>query len=425
MAFFDRAAEYSPYLAVAAGGALFLVKTVDKHIARSLFSKQGRGEFAVLGRAVAAIEGLQGAKAVTNRVFVDVGANIGTTTIPALRSHGFSTALAIEPEPENFQVLRLNILLNGLEEQVISLPVAVSNKVGRSELVVNRERGGKHRIATALTKLNRKESGPETTIVTVETVTLDHLVEAGVIDPEDTGLLWMDAEAHEGHILEGASRLLERGTPLVLEWNPSNLDRVSGRDKIQRAVAENYTHFACMQRNREPEQPNYPLEGVDHLSEYAERFLGTSGSPKTDILVLRLEHDRAPGSKSLDAVLKRSPADGPAPDGLGIAIARPAAADANIAAMAQGDRQKPEKPRKAERPTKAERRMARQAKQARRAGAAPPSIPEDMLPEERVEQRLARLEEAVAAQAERSEELLAKVDELLQESAGTSEPSAR
>src|SRR4051795_9196826 len=83
LAYFDRAGEFTPYLATAAGGALFLVKTEDKHIGRSLFAKQARGEFSVLNRAVGAIKGVMGPEAITHRSFVDVGANIGTTTIAA------------------------------------------------------------------------------------------------------------------------------------------------------------------------------------------------------------------------------------------------------------------------------------------------------------------------------------------------------
>ena len=244
LAYFDRADQYTPYLATkVAGGAQFLVKTEDKHIGRSLFSKQARGELAALDRAVAAIEGLLGPDAITSRSFVDVGANIGTTTIPALLSHGFAAAVAIEPEPENVRVLRLNVLLNDLEDRVTTLAVAASNEVGQSELVVDRSRGGKHWIATDRSKL-RKKNLAENEILTVETVTLDQLVETGVIDAERIGLLWMDAEAHEGHILEGGLSLLARGVPLVLEWNPVILDRVGDRGKIERAVADGYTHFA-------------------------------------------------------------------------------------------------------------------------------------------------------------------------------------
>jgi hypothetical protein len=68
--------------------------------------------------------------------------------------------------------------------------------------------------------------------------------------------------------------------------------------------------------------------------------------------------------------------------------------------------------------TKAERKRAR----AGRKGAGGPAttaepVAEDASAEERIEWRLARIEEAVAAQSERSEELLERVNELLQETA--------
>lgn len=304
--YFDRADGYTEYLATSAGGAQFLVKTEDKHIGRSLFAKQGRGELTVLSRAVGAVAGLYGSEAIAHRAFVDVGANIGTTTIPAIRSHGFDRALAIEPEPENFRVLRMNVLLNDLEERVVSLPVAVSNAVGHSELVVNLGRGGKHWIATDRSKLKKKDSGSDTAILEVETVTLDHLVERGTIDPDATGMLWMDAEAHEGHILEGATSLLERGTPLVIEWNPTNLDRAGDRGKVQQALSDNYTHFAGMHRDPGRNGPGFPLQPVARLPEYAERFLDPEvPANKTDILALRLEPRQAEGVDALDTIVKQ------------------------------------------------------------------------------------------------------------------------
>jgi hypothetical protein len=131
-----------------------------------------------------------------------------------------------------------------------------------------------------------------------------------VIEPERTGLVWMDAEAHEGHILQGASSLLRRGIPLVLEWNPVILDRVGDRGKLERAVAEGYTHFAGLHRDSDPSGANFPLQTVDRLPAYAERFLDRSrGLTKTDILVLRLEPDTAAGVEDLDAFVRPSPGE--------------------------------------------------------------------------------------------------------------------
>jgi FkbM family methyltransferase len=304
--YFDRAGGYTPYLATEAGGALFLVRTEDKHIGRSLFSKRGRGELGVLARAVAAVSGVLGQDAIAGSTFLDVGANIGTTTVPALRVHAFGSAVAIEPEPENVLLLRLNVLLNDLESRVTVLPLAASSEVGSSDLVVNRSRGGKHWIASDPGKLGPKRRADDT-LLTVETVTLDHLVETGVLDPERTGLVWMDAEAHEGHILQGASSLLARGIPLVLEWNPLILDRVGDRGMLERAVAAEYTHFAALHRSHDPGGPRFPLQPVDTLPAYAERFLDRArGLTKTDILVMRLIPEQAAALPGLDAFIEPS-----------------------------------------------------------------------------------------------------------------------
>jgi FkbM family methyltransferase len=304
LAYFDRAAEYTPYLATRAGPGLFLVKTEDRHIARALFGKQTRGDLDVLARASAAVRGLFGDH-LAQRTFVDVGANIGTTTIPAVLSAGFRSAVAIEPEPDNVGVLRLNVLLNNLEDRITVLPVAVSDTVGESELVITRERGGKHWLAADPAALGRKRSGRHGATVAVKTVTIDHLVETGAIDADRTGLLWIDAEAHEGHILAGALALLKRGTPLVLEWNPSNLDRIGDRGRLQDAVTEHYTHFADLHRNPNPNRPSFPLQTADRLHAYAERFLDPENFlNKTDILVLRLTEEQAAGVRSLDEFIR-------------------------------------------------------------------------------------------------------------------------
>jgi len=155
LAYFDEAAHYTPYVATQAGDALFLVKTEDKHIARSLFGKQSRGELAVLGRAAAAVRGLFGDAHVAERMFVDVGANIGTTSIPAVLSEGFASAVAIEPEPENVRVLRLNVLLNDLDERIT---VAAGGGVGRRGRVGARGHAGPRRQALASRQPNHSRA---------------------------------------------------------------------------------------------------------------------------------------------------------------------------------------------------------------------------------------------------------------------------
>jgi len=308
-AFYDQAEAFTPFLGATTSDGVFIVRTRDKHIGRSLFAKQARGEMNVLARAVKTLGALYGSDAVLGKQFIDVGANIGTTTVPALLQHGFSHALALEPENENYVSLRVNALLNGLEGRIVAVCKAASNRIGTSELIVNPEQGGKHWIATDQRKKARLRSHEE--VVEVETITLDRLAEEGAFDPDRTGMLWIDAQAHEGHIIEGATCLTSRGVPIVLEWDPKALDRMGDRGKLHEIAEREYSHFAGMRADPIGEGPKFWLRPVAELHDYAERFLDrSSGQRLTDLMLVRLAEDELPGDQQagqidLSSVLTR------------------------------------------------------------------------------------------------------------------------
>jgi FkbM family methyltransferase len=162
-----------------------------------------------LAKAIARLAEL-GASIPVEPVFVDVGANIGTTTVRALRRHGFASGVALEPSPDNFRLLRLNLTANGLESVVQALPVAAGDRPGTVTLDVANANHGAHRVAAQVS----------TDGVTVESVTLDGLVESGIVDPSQAGLLWIDAPGSESGALLGATRLLEAGVPVVVSIRP-------------------------------------------------------------------------------------------------------------------------------------------------------------------------------------------------------------
>src|SRR4051812_15763589 len=205
-AFFEAARPHSPYLGVVTGEGRFVMPTGER-LGRGLFSKRGRPEFRVLARAAAIIEALLGQKAVVGRQFVDVGANIGTSTIPALLVHRFGSAVACEPGGDNFRVLRANIALNELDERVRSVRVAVSDRAGSVNLVAVEGDNEKSWIALKAAQIRRFEKSREreaaeqgqdvrelapVTVSKVKAVTLDDLVEQAVIDLKRAGLLWID-----------------------------------------------------------------------------------------------------------------------------------------------------------------------------------------------------------------------------------------
>jgi FkbM family methyltransferase len=182
----------------------------DDKIGRGLVKRGARPEFSTLARAVE----LTGASG----LFLDVGANIGTTCIAAVRLHRFERAVALEPHPDNCLLLRRNALLNDVEVDVVE--AAASSRAGVESLSIHPTNSGGHKLGPV---------GARRTIP-VRTTTLDSLA----LEP---GLIWIDVQGGEGRVLEGARETLRSRPPIVLELYPRKLGE--GLETI-REVARDY-----------------------------------------------------------------------------------------------------------------------------------------------------------------------------------------
>lgn len=195
----------APYL-VAGEQELFVVSTRDRVIGRELFL-HGQFDFHKLEAALKIIarEGQP-----LPHHLIDVGANIGSIVIPALKRGLMDTATAIEPHPENLRLLHTNLALNGLTELVEVLGIAVGNTASTTlRLHESETNSGNHSIS---------DEG-----IAVPAERLDDLG----INPE-RALLWMDIEGYEGHALQGSENLIAAGAPIVSEFNPTYLRESGG-----------------------------------------------------------------------------------------------------------------------------------------------------------------------------------------------------
>ncbi|MGE5272765.1 MAG: FkbM family methyltransferase [Verrucomicrobiota bacterium] len=204
-----------------------------------------------------------GAGRPSDPVFVDVGANIGTTTVSALRRFGFASAVALEPSPENFRGLRLNLVANDVEERVTALHVAAATHEGTRPLDTDRRHSGGHRLARKGKAEKAKEGRVE-----VRVVTLDGLVQEGIVDPGRVGLLWVDAAGDEGKVICGATRLLERGVPIVAALRPRRMKPDARTALIAALEGYRFVDTAGL-------HPGATAHGVDELEE------ALAGGPRT------------------------------------------------------------------------------------------------------------------------------------------------
>ena len=162
------------------------------------------------------------------KTIYDIGANIGTICIPAIKRGLIENAFAVEPEKKNFELLKLNISLNNLEDKIVSHNYALSNKDDEFvEMEIAPDNYGDHRIKN---KVNFNIHGEEDRkTVKVKTKKFDTLFKN--VNPLNN-LVWMDTQGYEPVILSGANNLINSKTPLVLEFWPYALKRAGLWEKM-------------------------------------------------------------------------------------------------------------------------------------------------------------------------------------------------
>lgn len=231
-------------LALVQKHATFLVSTDDSIIGRSVY-ETGNHDYFKLTRALRFLQ------KTSVKCLLDVGANIGTICIPAVVDGLTERAIAVEPDPLNFNLLRVNSVLNNVDDLITCVRAAAGHT--SEPLLLNKSsiNHGDHR--TVRGNVSASEGGEN--LIKVDAFSLDELY------PERSGqdLLWIDVQGFEVDVLRGAAGLLETGMPIVLEFCPSDLFRYADLNELLEALSD-YTHFADLGREEVHWRPLSELE---------------------------------------------------------------------------------------------------------------------------------------------------------------------
>lgn len=251
------------------GKEVFLVSSSDQVIGRSIFSS-GAYDFDKFERSLSLLD-----KTFQKTLLVDIGANIGTICIPAIKRNIFERAIAIEPEPYNFSLLQSNIIINGLTNRIAAHNSALGSKDGEEiafELSENNYGDHRIRVSSSIGLLNEAKRN----VIRVKSERFDELV--GEVDPSDT-LIWIDTQGFEGFVLAGANRAIQRKPPLVIEFWPYGMNRSGAYGPLKQAIiGAGYRVFYDLSLDGPPTQMSG--EALDGLF----RRLGDDGA-FTDLLI--------------------------------------------------------------------------------------------------------------------------------------------
>ena len=197
---------------VTVNGIKYVFPTNDWIIGRSLYIN-GRWDDEFLQAAVDLLAERGRKLSFEEGVFVDVGANIGTTTIQALTRYGARRAVAVEPSPECLPYLYSNIAANRLSGHCDIIEAAVSDVSGEVAFRAGKDNSGGGEVTWS----------DDAHDYTVRSQTLDDIISSLGIGLDELSLVWVDAEGHEYRILNGARNIITTGIPIVLEFWPQRL----------------------------------------------------------------------------------------------------------------------------------------------------------------------------------------------------------
>jgi FkbM family methyltransferase len=139
-------------------------------------------------------------------VIIDIGGNIGASSIYFLRGMPSATLYVYEPEPLNFELLGRNLERNGVRSRATPVRQAVGGQEGERTLYFATN-------SPANSFFRQVGQGVEVQCVTLERIFSDHQL-------THCDLLKIDCEGAEYEILMGApTSLLEKVRTIVLEWH--------------------------------------------------------------------------------------------------------------------------------------------------------------------------------------------------------------
>ena len=176
------------------------------------------------------------------RAMIDIGANVGTTSIPRALLGDFSWVYAIEPDPLNYACLVGNIVSNGVRGLVLPDRVAIGDTNG--EMTMRVRRSGTHHLVRDAELVRDGER------IVVPCCTLDTWIERMGIDLSDIGFIKSDTQGWDGRVLAGAEHVLaQRHIAWQIEFSPAMLAR-SGKsvDELFHLLEGHFTHFIDLRR---------------------------------------------------------------------------------------------------------------------------------------------------------------------------------
>jgi FkbM family methyltransferase len=217
-------------------GVVWTVAPGQDGIAEELFFKG-----AYQGETTAAVLAFVAEQRTEYEWIIDVGANIGTTSVPFARA-GFSV-VAIEPVPATLRLLRRNIRANGLQERVRIIEGAVATGMDEVLIAVSSSLGTSEVITASSDVPVFKGRYGHAEDIRVPAFGLDEALDSCGISADSIAIVWSDTQGSETPVIETGSALWAAGVPLFAEFWPKGLESKGGLTAFVDCASQHFRSF--------------------------------------------------------------------------------------------------------------------------------------------------------------------------------------
>lgn len=164
------------------------------------------------------------------RTILDLGANIGMTSLWFQQRYRPAQLLAVECDPDNAAVTRLNYSSNHLPGEV--LEAAVGASVGKALF----QRSSTSNLGTLVSTTANALSDPRT--IEVPTISLPDLLSQ--FEGQSVDLIKMDIEGAEESVFSSETEWLNQTQALIIEWHA---DRINPAPLIEKIIHHGFRHY--------------------------------------------------------------------------------------------------------------------------------------------------------------------------------------
>jgi FkbM family methyltransferase len=252
---FDNQKKGRELLAINDFNEKYIVNSSDTIIGRSLYinGSYGFDDF------------LHTLKILKNKIktktLIDVGANIGSICIPAIKRGIFENCLAIEPDSYNFDLLTKNIFINNLTNKIQIFNFALGQfDNSKIKFELNKNNYGGHSIKSNSTE-KKYYNGYKIKIIDVKIKKLDTVIQD--FNPKET-LLWIDVQGYEGFVMGGGMNILNKKPPLVIEFWPHGLDKFNSYNLVKKNLIK-LNYINCYDLNLKSYIKDLTEDKLDNL----------------------------------------------------------------------------------------------------------------------------------------------------------------